>query len=350
MYQIFKNVLFTKGYNRTLLYDSLSRQIHFLPNDVFNMIHINNYKLNETTDKEILNFLSDKNLIFKSKPTLLNNFPNINNDIDIPYKILTTVVELSLICAKNLHKFNSEEINGMILQFNFILNHDTCKETLAFLSDFMMKNEADTFELTICEGFTYPDELFELMEPLNKIFVLNNYANIEITDTSNKKNRFINQIDVFNRQISFNYLTYFESSNHNVYYNRHLFIGKNTEIKNTLESEYIYDYLENLKHLNLDKILNEKEFTVFWKIKKEDTLICVDCEFKRFCVDNRIPKKINNKWSYEIECDYNPYISKWEGEEGYKTLKELNIDINNKGEIKIDLRKINAINNILWCE
>ena len=39
------------------------------------------------------------------------------------------------------------------------------------------------------------------------------------------------------------------------------------------------------------------------------------------CIDPRIPE-INNKnsWKCKIECQYNPYIAKWGGEEGYESI------------------------------
>ena len=68
------------------------------------------------------------------------------------------------------------------------------------------------------------------------------------------------------------------------------------------------------------------------------------------CVDNRLPyKRKENEWFHKIECKYNPYIAKWEGEEGYQTLEECGVLSNEKG-FSIDHEKIAKINAVLWDE
>jgi hypothetical protein len=58
------------------------------------------------------------------------------------------------------------------------------------------------------------------------------------------------------------------------------------------------------------------------------------------CVDNRIPKQTKvGSWYYETECNYNPYISKWKGEGGYKTLIECGI-VSNENGFKINHKKL----------
>ncbi len=47
------------------------------------------------------------------------------------------------------------------------------------------------------------------------------------------------------------------------------------------------------------------------------------------CVANRLPiKRRDESWYHQIECNYNPYIAKWKGEDGYKTLIECDISVN----------------------
>ena len=96
-------------------------------------------------------------------------------------------------------------------------------------------------------------------------------------------------------------------------------------------------------------IINQPNFKELWNIRKEHTLICKDCEFRRLCVDNRIPHKINNRWTHSTECEYNPYISKWNFEEGYLSLKDSGVELVN-GELLIDKEKLDLINNRLWFE
>ena len=66
------------------------------------------------------------------------------------------------------------------------------------------------------------------------------------------------------------------------------------------------------------------------------------------CVDNRLPhKRKENEWYHKTECNYNPYIAKWEEEEGYKTLKECGV-VSNENEFSINHDKIAEINKDIW--
>ena len=330
------------------MYDCLRKQIHFVPNEVYEKINSNDYIIDKNVENEdLIDFLYQKNLIFKTNTSLLKNFPDINNDIDISYKIITCVIVLSDITSRNLYKLNNEGINGAILQFNIILTTECSKASLALFVTFMEENEADTFELTLCEGFMNSEYLFDLLKPINKILVINNFANLEIKDGTVKTNRFVNPIDMVNLHLALDFLTYYESENYHVYFNRKLFIGKNTEIKNVYESSDVHGYLKDIENPDIDSIISQVGFKKFWEVKKEDTLVCNVCEFKRFCVDNNTPVPINNKWKYEKECDYNPYISKWKNEEGYLALQDCGIKIY-EDQVFIGHERLQKINEVLW--
>jgi hypothetical protein len=142
---------------------------------------------------------------------------------------------------------------------------------------------------------------------------------------------------------------YTESLFHHSYFNRKLYIDKNGDIKNAPECQESfgsilgYSSVEELKR----QILNPL-FKKYWHINKEICDICKDCEYRYMCVDNRIPfQRSNEAWYHKIECNYNPYICKWEGEEGYRTLKECGIVSNEEG-FSIDQEKIKSINKELW--
>jgi hypothetical protein len=65
------------------------------------------------------------------------------------------------------------------------------------------------------------------------------------------------------------------------------------------------------------------------------------------CVDNRVPiERKSNEWYNSLECNYNPYIGKWEGEEGYLSLADCGVISNEKGFI-IDHEKVQKINSLI---
>ena len=62
------------------------------------------------------------------------------------------------------------------------------------------------------------------------------------------------------------------------------------------------------------------------------------------CIDNRVPiQRSEKEWFMKTECNYNPYISKWKGQTGYKSLFDCGIN-SNQNEFKINRKKTNAIN------
>jgi hypothetical protein len=76
--------------------------------------------------------------------------------------------------------------------------------------------------------------------------------------------------------------------------------------------------IDELKQLSIDK-----KFTKFWNIKKDNTEICKDCEFRYMCVDDRIPIQISETdYKYSTECGYNPYIGKWQDEKEWISVEQ----------------------------
>jgi len=144
---------------------------------------------------------------------------------------------------------------------------------------------------------------------------------------------------------------YTESQKHHCYFNRKLYIGTNGEIKNAPECEKNFGFIQDITNKdNLNKIISSSEFQEFWYVNKESCDVCSICEFKAMCIENRIPKKRNDgSWYHNIECAYNPYICKWEGEEGYQTLEECGI-ISKEDGYKIDTNKVDSINEVIWFE
>ena len=58
---------------------------------------------------------------------------------------------------------------------------------------------------------------------------------------------------------------------------------------------------------------------------------------KNICPDNRVPQKRNDgSWYHDSECNYNPYIAKWNGEVGFQTLSECGV-ISTADRFTVDL-------------
>ncbi|MDR2836169.1 MAG: hypothetical protein LBV69_08270 [Bacteroidales bacterium] len=103
--------------------------------------------------------------------------------------------------------------------------------------------------------------------------------------------------------------------------------------------------IEELKELSFDI-----EFTKFWHINKDSTKICQDCEYRYMCIDDRMPIKVQNgEFFYKTKCPYNPYICKWQGEEGYVPIEECGTSGKETGFVP-DEAKIKKLNQQIWSE
>jgi len=146
--------------------------------------------------------------------------------------------------------------------------------------------------------------------------------------------------------LSINKLLFSETKNYNSYFNRKLFIGEHGEIKCSPESEENFGQIETMYQL-LDIVLIE-DFQKYWKVSKDMCDVCKDCEFRRMCVDNRIPHKRNDGSYYFVqECNYNPYIAKWKNEDGYVSLAVSGVDVSSE-KLNIDHDRIATINKRIW--
>lgn len=139
-----------------------------------------------------------------------------------------------------------------------------------------------------------------------------------------------------------------ESLKYNPYFNRKIYIQSDGAIRNALESDKIIGDINKQSTSQLIKEIKKKTNQKYWYAHKGITDVCKDCEFRNMCFDNRLPeKRKDGSWFHKSECDYNPYIGKWKGEEGYRTLNESSITSSKTG-FSIDYDKVNKINQELW--
>ncbi len=122
---------------------------------------------------------------------------------------------------------------------------------------------------------------------------------------------------------------FLEAKNYNLFYFCKVYIDSNGNV-------FPYEGFENkinLKDKKLIEIIESPYFKNLWKVNKDEILVCKDCEHRYLCIDARIPELNNeSKWHYNGNCQYNPYIAKWKGEENWLNVeqykKENDINLN----------------------
>ena len=356
----YTETIFYSAYSRAISIDFSKTKINFYPTDIIQVIEKNmkDFSVEEIEKKVDLNLSHFNNVLEK----LISDgicFVSANKSFQIEsseYK------NYSLIENITIHSKVFDKIDG--IGFLEII-HDLGLKAAKFNLKSCHKIEC----LDVLKKINfYPLESVECVFDMDKQFISNDFLHqaSEICNTityfsiSNIPENFdfidFDFIQIINNDSPFpkfapSDLLYIESQSYNTYFNRKLYIGSNGEIKNAEESEKIFGYIQNLESSeDLKKIILTSEFQKYWLVKKEIIDICKDCEFRHMCVDNRLPyKRKENEWFHKIECNYNPYIAKWLGEKGYKTLEECGVFSNENGFF-INHEKISKINEVLWNE
>ena len=115
-----------------------------------------------------------------------------------------------------------------------------------------------------------------------------------------------------NYSLFFPTVTHFtEAQSHNTYFNRKVIIDE--------KGFYVLGVHEgsrygNVKELGLDELVSSADYTQYWKVNKDKTEVCKDCEFRYMCIDSRIPLKntATGLFYFKSECSYSPYTCKWD--------------------------------------
>jgi SPASM domain peptide maturase of grasp-with-spasm system len=368
--KFFEDCLITNGFRRSIIVDTTRGKLDAIPNSLYNFIKETNTFSIEDIKKEYsnddceiideyLDFLIQNEYMFFLDDLFINNFPAIELKWDYPAKISNTIISFqSKTWKRNIEKiiFFLNEINCQDIEIRFedAINEKEIKDLILYFE----KSRVSTVNL-----------ILPFIKVTNVIYdILSNYLRLEKIIFYNFQNDLINkqkpyktnQIQITTKnldeifkitninQFEPNLKLFAESKQFHTYFNRKLYFGVNGEIKSAPESNLIFENIENITEINEFKhIIDKESFKKYWEVNKVNCDVCKDCEFRNICVDNRLPFKRNNgSWYHKEECNYNPYISKWVGEENYSTLLNMGI-ISDENNFTIDYDKIKFINDVI---
>ncbi len=350
-YKWIEECIIVNGHVRSCIYDLPRQKSYFVDKNTESLIQkIESLDSNfiednlDSNELEWFNFFIEKELLFEVPISQLEYFKKIPLGWNHPSKIVNAILEESIYLNKTLKFLNELNCHHIVLSFQnskdiLKVLEDNFKTT--FLKSLDIVVEQNVFESNYYETLitNYPiiSDIY-IKKSTKKIISIriDDFRRILKVDSSTKgKLTFSVEIKLF-----------MESHFYNVYLNRKIYFNKEGYIYNTPESNV---KLGNINNITTAEDLHQLSKTKEWDSKKSETFICEDCELRYMCVDNRIPKwnKQLNKWQHETECDYNPYIGLWKGEEGYLSLKKCGKTFNEDG-LKTDKIKLDSINKILW--
>tara|TARA_B110001469_G_scaffold121798_1_gene131641 strand:- start:562 stop:1587 length:1026 start_codon:yes stop_codon:yes gene_type:complete len=335
-YLLSRDCHLVKGWFRSVLQDNTRNDYDFISESLFELLEKNNLIGENEFNVEDKNWLLKNEYIFYIGEIPEEAFPEINLSWKSPSIITNVIIENSIIHHVNrtfelLSNMNCYHGDVLIKNKEFCLP-DIKTQNFKFIKFFIPYNEKKLSGRS--------NELVILYDsPLNEI-----RGNIIKTTKSLKK-----QNGASFEYFSINLKLFIESQKHHTYFNRKMYIGENGEIKNAPECDDEFGFIQDIKsESELNDIISSTEFQKYWYVYKDICDVCKDCEFRHMCIDNRVPhKRKKNEWYHKQECNYNPYIAKWEGEEGYNTLLECGVK-SNENEFSIDRERIVEINKELW--
>jgi len=284
-------------------------------------------------------------------------YPPLNKKWDYPATITNTIIELG-----KTQFITAEVLKQMIdlgcRHFVFIFTEPLAIEWLEFISKLFDESPVLTIEVYGKYSKNINNELLEnLMKHNSRITYVLSYEspNDEIISPTHVRGNIV----YYSKPISYdecyinpesliiNMSLYTESLHYNTFYNRKLCIDKNGNFKNYFTQKESFG---NIFSDKIEDVILNKSFQKIWKVKKDFIDVCKECEFRYMCVDSRFPIfRTKNSYYHTKECSYNPYICKWNNEEGYIPVASCGTFSKETGFVPSQ-EKIALLNQQIWGE
>lgn len=324
-----------KGHRRSIIYDINRNQYFYITNDLYDilvsfngtskkMVYKNFDSINYSLLDDYFKFLEENEIIFYTKKNNEKLFPRLKIEWESPSIITNAIIDITqeiesdnfILVLSQLESLQCEAIqirevgNGISSVHLKRLLDTLSKSTITYIELFLhYRHQEDIEELSrianihnrifniyIYNSPKYSIESFESRPYGNVLYIKDNLKNSgKIHDES----MFFVNILLFN-----------ESHFNNNYYNRKIYIDEKGNIRNSPEVDVLFG---NIKQTLILDVVKDKKFNYLWDIKKDDIIICCNCEYRYMCVDSRIPIKdeLKNIWFCENKCKYDPYICQW---------------------------------------
>ena len=353
--------LMTDGYYQSTLLDIHNHKSKRMPKSVSRFLKVADKKPiseivslfhDEPTVNEYISFLIKEGICFLSNKTDVKQMRKLSMLWDYPALISNSIIDITKENFGDLKAFlDGFSFSNTNIQFRFLQDSVTSDEIIQIIQK-VIKWEIEYAEF--CFDSKYEESvLYYLLtidrrignivvkifdSPEKKVFM---YDKMNVIKTDGK----ISELKCGSFTLNENVEHFCESQNHNTCLNRKLCIDKDGYIKNCPYMKHHYGHISNT---NIEDVVNLPEFQKWWYIKKDDIDICKDCEFRHMCTDCRaFIKDPENIYSQPAKCTYNPYICKWEGEDGYVPVEECGTYSRETGFVP-DKKRIKKLNKQIW--
>ncbi len=331
---LFPCCIIAKGFSRSVIHDIQREELHFIPNDLFDFLELNNCKLLQDAKSSYnkkewgiidgyLDFLFSNEYAFIGSYDDTIIIKELSNNYDYPGYISNAIWELS---HDNL-KFQASIFEGLnnlkcdsiqIVSYGLDISVSTLTDILNKINkcDFLTNIE---FVIGFSEELNY-NLIIELCQKNLRInsFVVHSSDFDKIKEFKNgTKVSFTNKkiADkkccgcISENNFCLNKTQIMESQSYNSCLNKKLSIDGIGNIKNCPSMPQSFG---NIKNVNLETAFEHKDFDKYWNITKDQIDVCKDCEFRYICTDCRAyVENPEDDYSKPLKCGYNPYTSEW---------------------------------------
>lgn len=353
-----------RGYVRSAIYDIQRRDYCFVPNDLCEIL-LNNkgvslnelkHKYPEDVIEDYFAYMLDEEICFICDRDDLELFPELDTQWHIPFEFETAIIDFKQstfqLLDKIVDELNTYAIPNVQIRIFEAINKEQLLELISKFSESKIKYIE--FVLSNCFQKEFVNQivknntkigLFVLTDSLKK--EIRNIEQATIFETPEKISSHIQCGLIQEEQFTIETRSYCESIQFNSCLNCKLGIDINGNIKNCPSMSESFGNIENT---SIEEAIKHPEFKKYWSISKDKIEVCKDCEYRHMCTDCRAYlKQANNIYSQPAKCNYNPYIAKWKGEEGYIAVEECGF-YNEAGNFVLDKEKVDSYNLELWGE
>lgn len=335
-FNLFGNILVTKGAGRILISDLQRNTSELMPLELFDLIEdlktnsienvINSYNHDsKEIVEEYLSFLLEKEYGFVSQKSWDKNFPPLDLEYKAPSEISNLFIEVDQISVleKLISPVENLGINHLVIysKRNFKTN-DFLKIDQYFMTsvlagieiflpfcneidkDFILHLHNNTFRFYNLVFYNCPSAPFKAKDEFR--FVVN-FLREDIKMTSCGK------VDL--KYFNTNLPKVLEAINQNSCLHKKIGIDADGNIKNC---PAMLQSFGNIRDTTLEEALGHKDFKKYWNLTKDNIEVCKDCEFRYICTDCRAytEQTRTNKEGLDIskplKCGYDPYTGEWE--------------------------------------
>lgn len=335
-FNLYSNILFTKGANRMLISDLQRKQSEIQPLELYDLIE--ELKINSVEEvlgfyddaskemvQEYLDFLLEREYGFITTGDWDRNFTPLSLEYIDYNKISNLFMERDELAIPTnlLQSIEKLQIPHLVI---YCKGKPSLKDFLKLENDFE-NSTVENIEI-FAPYHTAIDEDFiqQLSENTSRIYNLIFYncekepfkvKNIFRFDllftTQDLKINSCGKVDL--KYFDTNIKKVLEAINHNSCLNKKIGIDAKGNIKNCPAMSQSFG---NINETSLEDSILHQDFKKYWNLTKNDITVCKDCEFRNVCTDCRAfteQTHLNKEGldvSKPLKCGYDPFTNQWD--------------------------------------